>query len=157
MDTNETAAADKVALAVDVAKAKTDAASAEATNKVAVAAAQASFDHLIVESLRDIRESVGRVEEKTDRVDGKVDRANLRLDGVVVRMDTLVETTNHRLDAFTAKIDGKLDDGELLTSVGFKLLNNKVFRWGFGIVVASLAGTTIIEHWTGFLPSWMGF
>jgi len=98
-----------------------------------------------------------RVEGKIDRVDGKVDRANERIDHVVGRMDNLVDTTNHRLDEFTKKIDGKLDDGELLTSVGFKLLNNKLFRWVIGVVAVAIAGTTVFEHWIGFLPDWMRF
>lgn len=98
-----------------------------------------------------------RMEGKLDRVDGKIDRANERIDHVVGRMDNLVDTTNHRLDEFTKKIDGKLDDGELLTSVGFKLLNNKVFRWGIGVVAAAVVGTTLWQHWLDLLPSWMRF
>ena len=106
---------------------------------------------------KEVLEAIDRVAEKIDRVDTKVDRSNARLDTLATRMDVLVETTNHRLDEFTKKIDGKLDDGQLLTSVGFKLLNNKVIRWGFGVLAAALAGTTIWSHWANHMPEWLGF
>jgi hypothetical protein len=98
-----------------------------------------------------------RMESKVDRVDEKVDRASERIDHVAGRMDSLVDTTNHRLDEFTKSIDGKLDDGELLTSLGFKLLNNKLFRWAFGVVSLAVVGTTVWQHWVSILPDWTGF
>ena len=105
---------------------------------------------------KEVLEVLRRVEEKLDRVDAKVDRTNTRLDTVVVRMDTLVDTTNHRLDAFTAALDGKLNNGELLTSLGFKLMNNKLVRWGLGIAAAAIAATTTYEHWVGLVERFFG-
>jgi hypothetical protein len=96
---------------------------------------------------KDIIDAIARVEGKVDRVDEKVDRTAVRIDGLHVRMDNLVETTNHRLDDFTTAIDSKLDNSELLTSLGFKLLNNKFIRWGLGVALAAVAGTTTYQYW----------
>ena len=104
---------------------------------------------------KDIIEAIARVEGKVDSVDTKVDRANYRIDGLHVRMDNLVDTTNHRLDDFTTVIDGKLDDGELLTSLGFKLLNNKFIRWGLGVTLAAVAGTTTFQYWHGVVANFL--
>ena len=104
---------------------------------------------------KDIIDAIARVEDKVDRVDEKVERANKRIDGLHVRMDNLVDTTNHRLDDFTTVIDGKLDAGELLTSLGFKLLNNKFIRWGLGVALAAIAGTTTYQYWHEIVASFL--
>jgi hypothetical protein len=111
----------------------------------------------VLEALARVEAANTRMEAKIDRVDTKADRTNTRLDTLAGRMDTLVDTTNHRLDEFTKSIDGKLDDGELLTSLGFKLLNNKLFRWAFGVVSLAVVGTTVWQHWISTLPDWTGF
>lgn len=144
---------EKLETAAKIAEVKVAASAVEAANKVAVASAQASFDTILVESLRDIRSSVGRVEDKTDRM-------GERMDILGSRMDTLVMTTNHRLDDFwgtqsilstelRGAIAKKVDKTDLLSSVGFKLANIKVVRWGLGAAFASAVSTVAVQHWWG--------
>lgn len=59
------------------------------------------------------------------------------LRGVIDRMDT--------------KIDGKLSDDQLLTSLGFKLLNNQAIRWVAGAVAAGIAGTVVYQEWSSLI------
>lgn len=107
-------------------------------------------------SNKEILEAVNRVADHVARVDEKADRTNTRLDGIAVRMDSLVETTNHRLDAFTAALDGKLDNGELLTSLGFKLMNHKTVRWAAGLIATVVIGTAAYQHWASFFEGLFG-
>lgn len=67
------------------------------------------------------------------------------------RMVDLKEHVNEEIELlrkdFSRKIDGKLDSAALLTSVGFRLLNNQWVRWGFsGVILATLA-TLSLQHW----------
>jgi len=117
-------------------------------------AAQASFDALLIESLRDIRDSVGRVEDKTDHTNR--------------RMDTLIDTTNHRLDDFRLSMDahqrevrvaigGKADKEDLPQLVAARLLNNKIIKWAIGGIFGAVAGTAAVQHWWGDITSLFGF
>ena len=123
----ETVATAKITSAETVAMAKIASAETVALAKVAEAAkVMSAVNNLIVSSLSDLRATTGRIES---------------------RMDTLVETTNHRLDDFREDLDKKVDKTALLTSVGFKLANLKVVRWGLGVVFATVAGTVAVQHW----------
>lgn len=110
----------------------------------------------MVISNKDILDAVNRVSEQVTRVDEKADRTNVRLDTVVGRMDRLVETTNHRMDDFTIALTLKQDKSSLLSSVGFRLFENKLVRWGAGLIATAVAGTVTYSHWIGFLENLVG-
>lgn len=105
---------------------------------------------------KDILDAVTRVSEQVSRVDEKADRTNARLDTVVGRMDTLVDTTNHRLDDFTEALAEKQDKSSLLSSVGFKIAQNKVARWILAVGFAAFAATATYQHWLGLLENLVG-
>lgn len=92
------------------------------------------------------------------RLDSGQHRLEEKIDRQTERMDVLVDTTNHRLDDFRLIMDSqavefrtairnKVDKTDLLTSVGFKLGNMKVVRWGLGILFAAIVGTTAVQMW----------
>lgn len=64
-----------------------------------------------------------------------------------------VELLQKSMKAMDARIDGKLDNAELLTSLGFKLANNRAFRWGAGVIAATTVSTVAVREWIG--PFWV--
>jgi len=54
---------------------------------------------------------------------------------------------NDQLEVMSKQIDGKLDDNQLLTSLGFKLLNNKAGRWVIGVITFTALATIASERW----------
>lgn len=60
---------------------------------------------------------------------------------------TLGEHVNHEVQLLSTKIDGKLDADELLTSLGFKLLNNRAFRWCLGVLAFTALASIASSEW----------
>jgi hypothetical protein len=60
---------------------------------------------------------------------------------------TLTRHVNDDVEALRKVINGKLDDGQLLTSLGFALLNNRYARWVIGIMIAAVTGTVAVQLW----------
>jgi len=72
---------------------------------------------------------------------------------------TLRQHVNHEVEILTDKvwgidkrIDGKLSADQLLTSIGFKLLNIKWIRWALGGVAAATITQVAASHWVD--PFW---
>ncbi len=64
-------------------------------------------------------------------------------------MVDLKQHVNDELETMNLVIDHKLDDGQLLTSLGFSLLNNRWLRWIFGAAMAALFSTVAVKQWSG--------
>jgi hypothetical protein len=68
-------------------------------------------------------------------------------------MVDLSNHVNHEIDElkrdFMRKIDGKLDADQLLTSFGFKVLNNPWFRWMLGAALMSMLALVAYAQWSG--------
>jgi hypothetical protein len=69
--------------------------------------------------------------------------------GVKADVIALKKHVNDDVESLRAIIDGKLDDDQLLTSLGFKMLNNRWFRWMFGALSTSILATYAVTHWGG--------
>lgn len=85
----------------------------------------------------------------------KEDVLNLREDFVDFKNNDFTDLrvhVNHEIEVLTSKIDGKLDNAELLTSLGFNAMNNKFVRWGIGALVFATIGTVASSHWVS--PFW---
>jgi hypothetical protein len=110
-----------------------------------------------------------------NRLEGALDRNSGRLDGVVTRIDTLVDTTNHHLDAFREsmrlqalvidermpgiqeQLNQKADKDELLTSWVEHLFQNRAIRWVGGALVAAVVGTAAYQNWLAQIIHFFGY
>ena len=67
------------------------------------------------------------------------------------------EAIEEHIGQLRSLIDGKLDDDELLTSIGFKLLNNRIIRWAVGALAVSAVSSVVVQHWQGPLADILRF
>ena len=86
---------------------------------------------------------------KGDVINVRTEVLGLRGDfnGLREHVNDEVELLRDRIDRQDTKIDGKLDNDDLLTSLGFKLLNNRWARWVAGLAVTSVVATAIRSEW----------
>lgn len=81
--------------------------------------------------------------------------------GVKGSIVDLSEHVNHEVealnDAWLTKLDGKLDDAELLTAIGSKLLNNPWFRWAGSAMLLLMLADVAYAHWLGPISGWAEF
>jgi hypothetical protein len=68
---------------------------------------------------------------------------------------TLTKHVNDDVEALNKVINGKLDDGQLLTSLGFALMNNRYARWALGVVFFAVIGSTLYQHRAWTLLEWL--
>lgn len=57
------------------------------------------------------------------------------------------EAIEEHIELIKTQIDGKLGADQLLTSLGFKLLNNKWARWTVGVVGFTVVSTILTSQW----------
>lgn len=56
---------------------------------------------------------------------------------------------NDQLELMNIRIEQKVDKTELLTSLGFKLFNNKAVRWTAGVILTATVSTVAVKQWLG--------
>lgn len=83
----------------------------------------------------------------TDEVYDKVLEIHEQVLGLREDFVDLKEHVNDEVDLIKTQIDGKLDNADLLKSIGFQLLNHRFVRWGVGAVAAAIVATLASAHW----------
>lgn len=92
---------------------------------------------------------------KDDLIETKAGIVDVKADVVTVKESVLSLTghVNHEVELlqadFTARINGKLDNDQLLKSLGFHMLNNRWFRWSFGFGSTSILLGLAYAQWSG--------
>jgi len=90
------------------------------------------------------------IDEVYDAVlDVKGDVLNTKKDVFALhqKIDSLDLRVNHEQEAFTKLLAKKIDRDnlpvELFKSLGFKLMNRRLIRWGIGVIAAWALGTLV--------------
>ncbi len=61
------------------------------------------------------------------------------------------EAIEEHIEQLRTAIDGKLSNGELLTSLGFALMNHRWIRWTVGVLATAVLGRLAVQQWSGSL------
>lgn len=104
----------------------------------------------------------------TERRFNWVDRGQMRLEK---RMSALEDASNHKYDALSDLLDfqtkrgdlvilaltQKADKTDLISSWGFRVLNNRLARWAFGSAIAGMAAWLLASQWFMEMLKFLGW